>query len=59
MNTRSTKSHHHFTFAFRPAETVAPPSRGSAFACGSAVLQYVPKDIRAAGLIRLAGVLLA
>jgi hypothetical protein len=42
------------TLAIRRALAVAPTSREPAFARGSAVLQYVFKSLRAAGLIRLA-----
>jgi hypothetical protein len=54
---RSTSIHfpqNHNTLAIRRALAVAPTSREPAFARGSAVLQYVSKSLRAAGLIRLA-----
>lgn len=42
------------TLAIRRALAVALTSQEPAFARGSAVLQYVSKSLRAAGLIRLA-----
>ncbi len=53
-NTSIDFSQNHSTLANRRAVAVAPTSREPAFARGSAVLQYVSKSLRAAGLIRLA-----
>jgi hypothetical protein len=54
MKITSTKIHSHYQIAICQVESAAPTSRGTVFARGSAVLQYVSKDLRAAGLIRLA-----